>query len=95
VHTLCEKIARRKNLAPDYFKKLITFVKDRPGHDRRYAIDCSKIKQTLGWRQTVDFNQGLDLTIDWYLGHGDWVETIRSGAYQQWLDLNYGKRAGN
>jgi len=71
---------------------LITFVKDRPGHDQRYAIDCSKIKQELGWKQSCDFEQGLKLTVAWYLDHPEWVDQVRSGAYTSWVARNYGER---
>jgi len=63
-------------------RELITFVKDRPGHDRRYAIDASRIKTELGWQPAVDFARGMRLTLEWYLGHGEWVEEIRSGRYR-------------
>lgn len=61
--------------------QLIEHVTDRPGHDRRYAIDCSKLTQTLGWKPTVDFEQGLDLTVDWYLSNSRWVDRVRDGSY--------------
>jgi dTDP-glucose 4,6-dehydratase len=77
---------------PETCKGLITYVKDRPGHDRRYAINCDKIKGELGWRQTVSFDQGLDATIAWYLANPAWIEHVRSGAYRQWMDKNYGDR---
>jgi dTDP-glucose 4,6-dehydratase len=73
-------------------EELITFVKDRPGHDRRYAINCDKIKRELGWRQSVDFETGLRKTIDWYLENGKWVENIKTGEYKNWLERNYDKR---
>ena len=92
VHTLCEKIGTALGKGPDYYKKLITYVKDRPGHDRRYAIDCSKIKIDLGWKQSVDFNTGLDLTIGWYLYSTNWINNIKSGEYKNWLDKNYRDR---
>jgi len=62
--------------------RLIEHVADRPGHDRRYAIDCSKLRSQLGWQPSVDFEQGLDRTVDWYLANRDWVERVRSGSYQ-------------
>ncbi len=74
------------------YSDLVTFVKDRPGHDRRYAVNCDKIKGELGWRPSVDFNEGLEITIDWYLTHADWVDRIRSGEYMKWMERNYGKR---
>lgn len=71
-------------------RDLITFVKDRPGHDRRYAIDASKIMNDLGWKPSVQFAEGLAATIDWYLEHRSWWETIRSGAYQNYYEEMYG-----
>jgi dTDP-glucose 4,6-dehydratase len=73
-------------------RSAITYVKDRPGHDRRYAIDCSKIKKELGWKQTVNFEEGLSRTVGWYLSNPLWVESIRSGEYQKWVQKNYGDR---
>jgi dTDP-glucose 4,6-dehydratase len=92
VNFLCEKLAKIKIKNKDYYKKLITFVKDRPGHDRRYAINCDKIKRELGWRQKFDFEKGLDLTIKWYMNHQNWVDRVRSGEYRKWLEKNYGMR---
>lgn len=92
VHTICEKMAVALGKDPEICKGLITYVKDRPGHDRRYAINCGKIKGELGWRQTVSFDQGLDATIAWYLANPAWIEHVRSGAYRQWIDKNYGAR---
>jgi dTDP-glucose 4,6-dehydratase len=73
-------------------KNLITFVKDRPGHDRRYAIDARKIQEEVGWAPQTPFEQGIRQTILWYLDHLNWVADVRSGAYQDWLQLNYGDR---
>jgi dTDP-glucose 4,6-dehydratase len=75
-----------------HYKDLISFVKDRPGHDRRYAINCEKIKRELNWHQTVDLKSGLKKTIEWYLNHPQWVENVRSGEYQKWLEKNYERR---
>ncbi len=69
----------------------ITFVKDRPGHDRRYAMDSTKTAQELGWRPQETFARGLLKTIRWYLDHQDWVSAVQTGAYRQWLQLHYGK----
>ena len=69
---------------------LISFVKDRPGHDRRYAIDCKKINQELGWSPTETFESGLKKTIEWYMSNSDWIASVRSGAYRQWIDSHYG-----
>ena len=71
-------------------RELITFVKDRPGHDRRYAIDCTRIERELGWRPRESFATGLNRTIRWYLDHREWVEQVRSGEYQQWIREHYG-----
>ena len=73
-------------------RSLITFVKDRPGHDLRYAIDCSKIERELGWKPAWTWETGFAATVDWYLSHRDWVDQVRSGAYQNWLDTQYGSR---
>ena len=73
-------------------RELITFVKDRPGHDRRYAIDCSKIQEELGWEPEETFSTGLRKTIQWYLDNPEWVEHVRSGEYQNWMAKNYGAR---
>jgi dTDP-glucose 4,6-dehydratase len=79
VNFLCEKIGRLQRKDKDYYKRLIGFVKDRPGHDRRYAINCDKIKRELGWQQEFDFEEGLDMTIRWYMDNKGWVDRVRSG----------------
>lgn len=71
-------------------ESLVTFVKDRPGHDRRYAIDCSKIESEIGWRAETDFETGIRKTIGWYLDNRAWVESIRTGAYREWVRSHYG-----
>ena len=68
----------------------MTFVKDRPGHDRRYAIDARKLERELGWRPEETFETGLRKTVQWYLSHGDWVEEVTSGSYRAWIGQNYG-----
>ncbi len=73
-------------------RELITFVKDRPGHDRRYAIDAAKIGEELGWTPQTRFEQGIRQTIEWYLAHMEWVAEVRSGAYHEWMQKNYGRR---
>jgi dTDP-glucose 4,6-dehydratase len=92
VNFLCEKIAKIKGKDKDYYKKLITFVKDRPGHDRRYAINCDKIKKELGWGRQFDFEKGLDSTIKWYINNQVWVDRVKSGEYSGWLEKNYEER---
>jgi dTDP-glucose 4,6-dehydratase len=79
-----------KDVGP--LKASITHVKDRPGHDRRYAIDCSKLKNELLWRQSVDFDGGLRRTVRWYLDNPAWVLHVRSGEYRNWMRKNYGER---
>jgi dTDP-glucose 4,6-dehydratase len=73
-------------------ESLIEFVKDRPGHDRRYAIDASKITRELGWKRTESFDSGLRKTVTWYLDNQDWVAAVTSGAYRHWIDTNYAGR---
>jgi dTDP-glucose 4,6-dehydratase len=85
-------VARRTGHDARDYERLITYVKDRPGHDRRYAIDCSKIKRELGWSQALSFSEGLERTVDWYIGNPGWIERVRSGAYRQWIETNYGSR---
>ncbi len=72
--------------------RLIRFVQDRPGHDRRYAMNAGKIASELGWRPAERFETGLRKTVQWYLDHMDWVQNVTSGAYRNWLDLNYANR---
>ena len=73
-------------------ESLITYVKDRPGHDHRYAIDCSRLERDLGWRQTETAESGFEKTVRWYLDNAAWVESVRTGAYRQWLEKNYAAR---
>ncbi len=92
LHKLIEIIARKAGYDVNDIMQTIKFVKDRPGHDRRYAIDCSKIKTELNWNQKFNFESGLENTIDWYLNNKNWVETIRSGDYLKWIEKNYKER---
>ena len=75
------------------YRRLITFVTDRPGHDRRYAIDARKIERELGWRPAETFETGIRKTVQWYLEHAGWVEHVQSGAYRDWLARHYGAPA--
>ena len=79
--------ARRPAAAarPAPTRRLISFVKDRPGHDRRYAIDASKIERELGWRPAETFDSGIRKTVRWYLDNADWVDGVQSGAYRDWV----------
>lgn len=83
-----DKLGREKGTS----EGLITYVKDRPGHDRRYAIDANKIKNELGWEPSVTFEQGLAKTIDWYLENTDWLQSVTSGDYQKYYDSMYSDR---
>jgi dTDP-glucose 4,6-dehydratase len=93
VHLLCGLL---DEMLPDSshvpHRNLISFVTDRPGHDRRYAINAAKIERELGWRPAETFATGLRRTVQWYLAHQDWVEQVTSGAYRHWIDLNYAHR---
>jgi dTDP-glucose 4,6-dehydratase len=71
------------------YKSLITYVKDRPGHDRRYAMDCTKIRSELGWTPSESFSSGLRKTVEWYLAHEEWISSVTSGAYREWINLHY------
>ena len=72
--------------------KLITYVKDRAGHDLRYAIDATKIKNELGWEPTIKFTEGFEATVDWYLNNEAWLDNVTSGDYQKYYELQYVKR---
>ena len=84
IKVLCKVMDRKLGRAEGESEKLITYVKDRPGHDLRYAIDASKIKNELGWEPSVTFEQGLEKTIDWYLENTKWLERVTSGEYQKY-----------
>ena len=92
LHKVIELAAPKVGKAANDVEKTIVHVKDRPGHDARYAIDCSKIKKKLGWERKMTFEQGLQLTVNWYLEHKDWVDHILSGEYKNWINANYGDR---
>ncbi len=93
VHLLCHLLdVRLDRSGKKASRNLIQFVTDRPGHDRRYAIDAGKIKRDLGWSPAHDFEEALEATVDWYLDNMDWVEFVRSGEYRKWIEINYGER---
>jgi dTDP-glucose 4,6-dehydratase len=73
------------------YSSQITYVTDRPGHDRRYAIDASKIERELGWRPAETFESGIQKTVEWYLSNQDWVENVTSGVYKDWVNKQYGE----
>ena len=93
VHMLCDLLdARLQKSGDKSSRNLIQFVADRPGHDRRYAIDAAKIERELGWSPAHDFEKALDTTVAWYMDNMDWVELVRSGEYRKWIELNYEQR---
>jgi dTDP-glucose 4,6-dehydratase len=91
VHTLCA-ILDELSPRPDgqSYREQIAFVADRPGHDRRYAIDAGKIERELGWQPAETFETGIRKTVQWYLDHAEWVGNVTSGAYRDWVGRHYG-----
>jgi len=92
IRLLCHIMDGKLQRKPGTSEGLITFVKDRAGHDLRYAIDSSRIQYELGWKPTLTFEQGLTRTVDWYLKNGEWMRRITTGAYQSYYDQQYGER---
>jgi dTDP-glucose 4,6-dehydratase len=92
VETICAIIDRLAPKADFNRSSLITFIKDRPGHDRRYAINFGKLQQELGWQPKENFQTGLQKTVEWYLSHMEWVEQVRTGSYKDWIAQNYAGR---
>jgi dTDP-glucose 4,6-dehydratase len=92
VKLLCKLMDEKLGNEAGSSEQLITYVKDRPGHDRRYAIDASKINKELGWKPGVTFEEGLKLTIDWYFENKEWLDHVTSGDYQNYYELQYHKR---
>jgi dTDP-glucose 4,6-dehydratase len=89
VHTVCALLDELRPSAEGSYKRLITHVKDRPGHDRRYAIDARKIERELGWRPAETFETGIRKTVQWYLNNPEWVQRVQSGAYRDWVQQQY------
>ncbi|WP_111308738.1 dTDP-glucose 4,6-dehydratase [Confluentibacter sediminis] len=89
VKLLCEQMDEKLSRPKGSSEKLITYVKDRPGHDLRYAIDASKINKELGWQPSVTFEEGLNKTIDWYLNNENWLHSVTSGEYQSYYEKQY------
>jgi len=92
LNRLIEIVAEESGKDAGALKALVTYVRDRPGHDRRYAIDCSKLKSELGWKQRFSFDDGLRKTVRWYLDNRTWCERVRSGDYRNWIAANYAGR---
>ena len=92
VHLMCEIMDKKLNRSPGTSATLITYVKDRAGHDLRYAIDAGKLNRELGWQPSLQFEQGLEKTIDWYLDNQDWVKHVTSGDYQNYYTEQYARR---
>jgi|KBSMisStaDraftv2_1062788.scaffolds.fasta_scaffold19563_2 dTDP-glucose 4,6-dehydratase len=93
VETVCALLDEMRPDPQGPYRRLVTHVTDRPGHDRRYAIDARKIERELGWRPQETFESGLRKTVRWYLDHAGWVERVQTGAYRDWLSTNYSARS--
>jgi dTDP-glucose 4,6-dehydratase len=94
VHTVCALLDELSPRQPGgSYRDQITFVKDRPGHDRRYAIDARKIERELGWKPAETFDTGIRKTVQWYLANGAWVQRVQSGAYREWINTQYAQAA--
>ncbi len=93
VHTICALLDEMQPDPAGSYARLITYVTDRPGHDRRYAIDARKIERELGWKPVETFESGIRKTVRWYLDNQQWVGHVQSGAYREWVDTQYGERA--
>jgi dTDP-glucose 4,6-dehydratase len=92
IRTICALLDELRPDPAGSYARLITYVKDRPGHDRRYAIDARKIERELGWRPAETFETGIRKTVEWYLTNADWVARVQSGAYRDWVARNYESR---
>jgi dTDP-glucose 4,6-dehydratase len=94
IDTLCQIVAEETAAEVEDLFALKQFVTDRPGHDLRYAIDATRIREECDWEPKQTFDTGIRKTVQWYLSNQDWVRDVRSGEYRKWIDLNYGDRAG-
>ena len=92
IHLLCKIMDKKLNRPDGTSAKLITFVTDRPGHDMRYAIDSSKLQRELGWKPSLQFEEGLEKTVDWYLANEEWLTQVTSGAYKNYYRQQYETR---
>jgi dTDP-glucose 4,6-dehydratase len=94
VHAICALLDELKPRADGAkYVEQITYVTDRPGHDRRYAIDARKLEQELGWKPAETFESGIRKTVQWYLDSHDWIANVTSGSYREWTDKQYGTQA--
>lgn len=89
IRVLCTVMDKKLDRAPGTSEQLITFIKDRPGHDKRYAIDATKLNQELGWKPSLQFEEGLEKTVDWYLNNEEWLNHVTSGAYKNYYSKQY------
>jgi dTDP-glucose 4,6-dehydratase len=92
INELCKQMDKKLGREEGTSEKLITYVKDRAGHDLRYAIDATKLKNELGWKPSLQFEEGLSKTIDWYLNNEEWLNDVTSGNYQNYYEQQYEKR---
>ncbi len=93
VHTICALLDELRPRADGlHYREQIVTVTDRPGHDRRYAIDAGKIERELGWKPSETFDTGIRKTVNWYLEHQEWVANVQSGSYRAWVEQNYADR---
>jgi dTDP-glucose 4,6-dehydratase len=91
VQTICDLVDEIAPRAGESCRSLVTFVKDRPGHDRRYAMDARKIERELGWKPKATFESGIRKTVRWYLENEQWVRDVTSGSYRQWMATHYSR----
>ena len=94
VHVLCDILDKLDPKKDGSYRDQITYVTDRPGHDRRYAIDARKIERELGWKPAETFETGIRKTVQWYLENQPWVSNVQSGDYLKWVEQNYSQRQG-
>ncbi len=92
IRVMCRIMDRKLGRAEGTSEKLITYVKDRAGHDLRYAINSFKLQNELGWTPSLQFEEGIEKTIDWYLNNGEWLQNVTSGDYQKYYEQQYRKR---
>jgi dTDP-glucose 4,6-dehydratase len=94
VENICDILDRLAPLDGKSYRSLMTYVTDRPGHDHRYAIDCTKLKQTFEWRPKESFESGIEKTVKWYMDNKEWIDQVRTGAYREWIQKHYYSASG-